>query len=260
MIDPATIAAFRYLDTTLRQARPEIAEIADRLGDRICPVSELETDAVWSLLSEKPLYANSRIATGDNRAKALRKFKSDLWRVLGVEGSGYQISHTGRGIKRDSFSMSGSGANELYGATRIPLHRLYAVQGAARVFRSWVSQHGRFPASWLAKASPLERMLLLRRQLGFGWGTITVLHFLTDVGLGAKPDVHLVRSATDIGLIEPIIGAIPTELECVYIVEKVADLAKAVFGDTLPGALRYTDKVLMEASRQGLLPHRALAL
>ncbi|OYU75103.1 MAG: hypothetical protein CFE32_15545 [Alphaproteobacteria bacterium PA3] len=94
-----------------------------------------------------------------------------------------------------------------------------------------------------------------RLRLGRGWGHITVMHMLTDFGLSVKPDIHLVRAARQLGLVEglrPVSS--PNEPEALAIVTAIVRVVQAVYGNEASFAkLRYTDKMLMEASRKEII-------
>lgn len=244
-IHQSSIDKFRYLECELRTRFPQSLAEAERLRGQVRPASELDVSEAWLLLSDKPLYANTRVGSGARWSANLRNYDADIWRTFGEDG--FAVRKVGKGVIAESFELIGR-ASDLHVVTGIPRHRLFAIQGAAESLRGWIKQEGKYPLAWLADATPLERLLLLRRQLGFGWGTITILHFLTDLGLAVKPDIHLVRTAQQIGLIEPIRGKNPSDLEAIYIVEKVTALAEVVFGPDAWQAIRYTDKILMEAS------------
>lgn len=46
--------------------------------------------------------------------------------------------------------------------------------------------------------APIVSVPTIQRELGTGWGHITVLHFATDLGLACKPD--LVRTMGHVGM------------------------------------------------------------
>jgi len=81
-----------------------------------------------------------------------------------------------------------------------------------------------------------------------------VLHFLTDLGLACKPDVHLVRTvrhlAPELRLKE---DKIPNLIESILINRWVRSLVEAAYGSFTPARLRYVDKILMEISRRKII-------
>jgi hypothetical protein len=90
--------------------------------------------------------------------------------------------------------------------------------------------------------------------MGAAWGHITVLHFLTDLGLACKPDLHLVRTVRHLELeggLRP--DKNPSLRESIQINRAVRSLVEEVDGSFSPARLRYTDKMLMEISKRRLI-------
>lgn len=86
-------------------------------------------------------------------------------------------------------------------------------------------------------------------ELGAGWGHITVLHFLTDLGLACKPDLHLVRTVRHLGMSLDLRNAkVPNLTDSIIINTRVRELLRLIDGEVRPARLRYLDKVLMDIS------------
>ena len=81
------------------------------------------------------------------------------------------------------------------------------------------------------------------------------MHMMTDFGLAVKPDLHLVRTVRHLRLVEGLRDvAVPNEREAILIVTAITRLVQAVYGPSADFAnLRYADKVLMDASLEGLV-------
>ena len=94
----------------------------------------------------------------------------------------------------------------------------------------------------------------MRTECGVGWGPITALHFLTDLGVACKPDVHMVRTVRHMDLFKGLSEkGNPNKKETIQINQAVFDLVGEIYGSVEPGNIRYVDKVMMEFSRMGLL-------
>jgi hypothetical protein len=96
-----------------------------------------------------------------------------------------------------------------------------------------------------------EIVPVVQKEMGFGWGCVTVLHFLTDLGLACKPDLHLVRSARHLGIWNG--SENPSCPEFIEIVRRVRSLVEQLDGSLSPARLRYVDKILMEIDKCGLI-------
>ncbi|SFS85093.1 hypothetical protein [Brevundimonas viscosa] len=240
----ARIVAWR---DTLR-GTPGLAE-AERLRDSVVDPATASVEEVWRALWDKPLYAYTRVEVAERGIAALEPWMPGAWEHIGRDPAVLLISYERRSGK-DVYSGEGHLLAKARTNPLIGLHRLYRIQSGAAVLRDWARRYGETPARHLA-GEPLRILVpQLKSELGRGWGHITVLHLLTDLGIAVKPDLHLARAVRELGLCDPKVGRVPSLSQAIRINEAVAALAGA-FGEG-PQALRYTDKVLMEASRQRL--------
>lgn len=238
----------------LRQ-RSALAD-AERLRDSVVDPRTAGAESCWTIMWNKPLYANMYVAIADRHEEALAPQMTGAWQFIGVDPLRYLIRHQGKGNASTSFTLEGSLAAGIRTNRKIALHRLFAIQGAANLLRKLVDAAGaQAPFRELANL-PLDRLISeLRGELGRGWGPITVMHMLTDLGLAVKPDLHLVRAVRRLGLLADIKeNGVPSEKDAIRISAAVTKLAdQFVGGLATPADLRYLDKVLMESSRQKLL-------
>lgn len=230
--------------------------LAEKLRDAVTDPRTASAEQCWIVIWNKPLYANTKVAIGERYQLKLEPFMTGAWRTIGLDPAFLKISRIGRGSSNDAFSVAGSLAQQC----RIAARRLYAIQGAAQYLRKSVQDFGEVtPLAHLASSDLALLVPQLKEQLGRGWGPITILHMLTEFGLAVKPDLHLVRAVQALNLMPELKpDKVPGEADALKINVAVKELARAVFGQQSgPAELRYLDKVLMEASRQGLLATRA---
>ena len=97
-------------------------------------------------------------------------------------------------------------------------------------------------------------MSTVQREMGPGWGHITVLHFLTDLGLACKPDLHLVRTVRHLGIVpgpHGPRGAKPIRRDNDKPSCSISGREALRFFN--PARLRYVDKTLMNIFMHGLI-------
>lgn len=268
-ITQADVAQFRAWEAALAQTKE--LQAARNLSDVMCDPLTANAEACWYQIWTKPLYANNRVVTGENYQGSLTPFMEGAWRYIGLDNSRYIVSREGKGVKAEAFSKAGSVLEEIKAISDIAARRLLAIQGGANLLRTLVSENGEstpFMPYAVAGIGEISKKLpdtlkTMQDLLGFGWAHITVMHMLTDFGLSVKPDLHLVRTARYLDLIEglpDVAGpnkkvAGPNEKQALAIVAMAVSFVQAIYGpDATAQDLRYFDKVLMEASRQKLIP------
>lgn len=227
---------------------------AERLRDAVVDPAEADAEKVWRVLWDKPLYAATRVKAAENNIAMLEPHMAGAWARIGLDATVMQLSFEGRQDRKDVYRGEGDLFDKARVRPIVAMHRLFRIQSAAQLLRDWVSVDRERPARHL-RSVPLSRLVpKLQGELGRGWGHITVLHLLTDLGLAVKPDLHLAASVRELGLCDEKVGRVPTLEQAIQINEAVSALSD-VFGAG-PRALRYTDKILMEASRQRLFISR----
>jgi len=90
---------------------------------------------------------------------------------------------------------------------------------------------------------------LLKEKFGFGWGFTTILHFLTDLGLACKTDIHLVRTVSALGIWAGEKDQLNIR-EAIEVNQIVNTLAQKIYRDVTPPRFRELDKNLMDISRR----------
>jgi len=208
---------------------------------------------VWRQLWNKPLFANTMVEIGLSYIERLKPFmEGERWRDW-CDSAKPILTLDGPANREESFSFTEHAPAALK-TVRISKKRLFAIQGAAQALARWNAQS---PVPLLAFA-PLNRddlIATVQRDLCRGWGHITTMHFLTDCGLSCKPDRWLARTMTWLNLVTGVDSErpVPNAREAVLIDRAVKQLVLAVDGEVTPHRLRYFDKILMEASRQGIV-------
>ncbi|MXX89840.1 MAG: hypothetical protein F4213_17965, partial [Boseongicola sp. SB0677_bin_26] len=157
-----SVSLFLDLHEQLAEEHPRHIDKARCLAkETLNPNSAMEGD-VWRILWDKPLYANVRVETAERWANSIKKAmeKEDSWRTWGERPGEFEIHKRKPGSKRDCFRVRGKAArsflnrctldpNNLDGEAApctIPLHRLYAIQEAAKFLcRRSGEQPGRPP-------------------------------------------------------------------------------------------------------------------
>jgi hypothetical protein len=247
-MDEQIVARFRALDAELAARHPDARRDAEALATQVVDPATADADAVWRRAWDKPLFANTQVAIGVAATAKLGRYMPGAWRSWGVPGSAFVIEKVGKGISVEAFRAVGPLAQQIRKETGIALHRLYAIQGAAAAMRLRAAASAT-PYLDLTTMDVATTVRAVQREMGPGWGHITVLHFLTELGLTCKPDLHLVRTVRHLGMSLDLRDMkVPRFADAVTINRRVQALAEAVYGSAEPARLRYLDKVLMELS------------
>jgi len=241
------------LEHLLKKKHPKVISSARNLSENIVLPATGTAAQCWNVIWDKPIWANMKVEVASRNCQALRKWMPEAWKTWGCPGSDFVISRIGKGIRKESYVVQGKLAKEILGETGIARHRLFAIQGAAGALRARrLRRH--HPYADLADIDLGEAVKILKAEMGPIWGPTTILHFLTDMGLAAKPDLHVVRTLKHLGYkLKVRDGAAPSEREAIEINQIVSSLVRAVDGRVKGKRLRYFDNVLMEVSRQKLL-------
>jgi len=254
ILDKEVVDRFRKLENELAKKSPNSMIEAEDLARRITDPQTAHADEIWRRTWTKPLYANTRVSIGTKWVQQLEPYMKGSWRHWGMDNKTVLIKKTGKGIARSSFELNEAAA-DIQRITRIAVHRLYAIQGAARALRARAAEN-ETPYADLIDVDYGEMVPAIQQEMGTGWGNITVLHFLTDLGLACKPDRHLARTVQHLW---PSLNLgereVPSLSEAIQINQRVRWLVEELDGSFSPARLRYIDKILMEISKQGLIPN-----
>lgn len=245
------VAETNRLEAQLVHTQPQVIEEARRIADEVLDPNTASRTEIWTRLWDKPLYANAKVSAAGKWVEQLRPFMEDALLEWGADGGAICIERIGAGVAKSSFKLSGHASETLLADTSVARHRLFRIQGAATGLRTFPEE-----APFKRYASlPLEEAVNeLREAFGEGWGAITVLHALTDVGLAVKPDLHLVRTCRAVGLLDgKTVADVPNLKQSLEVNDLVRSLCKAKFGVVTARNIRYLDLLLMQISMQGLL-------
>lgn len=250
--DDATIAraCAQFMDLSGQLPQNAIAEIDDVLARLPIDPRSATAAQAWRAMWDKPLYANTKVATGRRWVAELEPFMDNAWETWGADAEQFAVTRIGRGRDAGSFQVVGTQAKEVRAATGISVHRLFAIQNAAGLLRSLAAQSDT-PALrfW---TEPLDTLVPdLRRKLGWGWGPITVLHMLTDFGVAGKPDLHVMRSLRQFGIWASSRDQ-PTDEEALAVNDAIRQMVLKT-GELTPARLRRFDIELMALSRYGVI-------
>lgn len=262
MITPSAAAVRRFsrLQERLALRAPESIEIAERIAGQIVDPTLADANRIWPAIWTKPLFAFTNRHAGRaaiERLNTCGEGMAGAWRSWGLDPKRHVWIHrTGRGRANVDFVLNDA-AREVRRQTGIAAYRLMTIQGAAVALRVRRAKRGmgRAPYRDLPGRELGQAVAMLRAELGFGWGQITVLHLLTDLGIACKPDRHVVRT---VAALEPRLGLKPsrqpTDAETLRINAWVRGLTVALHGAPTRHDLRRTDVLLMHLSLEGLLP------
>lgn len=240
------LAQFHRMEAQLLELREVREDIERTVAGIVAPTSS-EPESFWRIMWDKPIYANNRIGTANRKIDLLADIMPGQWRTIGDPASDYVVTRVGKGSGATSFEVSGMLAQDLRTRVKIAPHRLFAIQSAASVLRGRVANRRNGLFGDLEDMS-LEKMIFQLRSDGLQafWGPITTLHFLTDMGLACKPDLHLVNSVHRLGgPAQP--GVVPSERETFTINEFVHGLTEKAYGSVNPALLRRVDLLLLHA-------------
>lgn len=253
MADRGVVEKFTALEKELGERHPDARREALDLADRIADPRTANADAIWAHTWNKPLFANTKVSIAIAAVSRLEPYMSGAWRDWGGEVENFRISKISKGSGTEAFECSTQQAREIRLKTGIAMHRLFAIQGAAVALRNRASRQ-RAPYADLVDADLRDVVPKVRDEMGPGWGHITVLHFLTDLGLACKPDLHLVRTIHHLGMAMNLRNSgVPNIADALTINHRVRSLIEAIDGSFSPARLRYVDKTLMDISKLGLI-------
>lgn len=250
--DHVTIARAceRFLELRERLPQIAIAEIDEVLAEFPIDPRFATADQAWRAMWDKPLYANTRVATGQRWVHELMPLMENAWTIWGAEPEQFQITRTGRGRDAGSFNVVGVQAEKVRAITGTSVHRLFAIQNAAKLLRSLSAQSDTPVVRFWTE--PLDSLVPdLAHSLGWGWGAITVLHMLTDFGVACKPDLHVMRSLRHLGIWSSSRDQ-PTTSEALAVNHVIREMAIQT-GELTPARLRRVDIELMSISRHGVI-------
>lgn len=244
---------FLVLHDRLRDLHPDAIQEARDLAASTVDPRIAGPDAIWRVLWDKPLYANARVNVAKRWVADIETDMAGAWKILGADPAVFRIRQVLPGVKREYFEVEGAVGREFISRHNIALHRLYRIQGAATALRARAARQA-YPFADIVGSALSVTIPKLQAELGPGWGVITVLHALTDMGLAVKPDLHLVNTMRSLQLSKGLADRkVPDFQDALKINQDVRTLLKNLGRDDDPSTLRYFDKVLMDLSHRNIL-------
>jgi hypothetical protein len=193
------------------------------------------------------------VAIGKAMTEKLGPYMAQAWQHWGADEAEFKIRKIAMGSSSAAFEAVTYLAKKIRQDTNIAMHRLFAIQGAAGALRNR-NKKSAAPYADLVDYDPGDLVPMVQREMGSGWGHITVLHFLTDLGLACKPDLHLVRTVRHLGMALDLRDRkVPSLADSMMINRRVRSLVESLDGSFDPARLRYVDKTLMDISMRGLI-------
>ncbi len=240
------------LEAQLAANAPEALEKARKLSSEILDPRFADRDEIWTRVWDKPLYANAQSGTGEMWGEKLKPYMDEALLTWGKEGGDFCIEREGGHhiCANDSYKNNNGLPKKVREDTGIAWYRLYYIQNAACGMRSFPEHR---PFAQFADKPLSKTVRTLRRTLGVGWGQVTTMHLLTDLGMAVKPDRHLVRTCKELGLIDDFDVPSSGELKVAQtdtLNDRVKEICRTKYGEYTSQNLRYVDKLLMEISSQ----------
>ena len=244
---------FLKLHDRLAYLHPDAITEAKALAAATVDPQTATADEVWRVIWDKPLFANARVDVAKRWVANIEEDMNGAWNFLGKEPTVFRIRQVRPGMQRECFEVQGAFGLDFVARTSVALHRIYRIQGAATALRHRVMRNA-FPFADIVGRPLADVIPILQNEFGSGWGVITILHALTDMGLAVKPDLHLVNSMRLLKLCTDISDRkVPDFKDAIRINEAVRLLLAALGRADTPSELRYIDKVLMDLSHRKLL-------
>lgn len=236
----------------LTQDFPDSASAAKKLASEVVDPAKASPNQIWNVLWDKPLYANMKVSIADRVESLVAVEMIGAWKVMAEIDGEFAICRIAPGFRKSSFDVRGARAKAIIERAHIAPHRLFAIVGAGRALERRASQY-QFPFADLTNHPIGCNVKILKDEFGFGWGWVTILHFLTDLGLASKPDIHVIRTLKALELWPKTKPDHPSINDAIEITEVVRSLAERVMTSASPHSLRQMDKYLMEIDKNNLI-------
>ena len=244
---------YMSLATQLGDKFPDAIADAKALAAAVVDPNTATAEQIWPVLWDKPLYANTRVDIATKKIAAVSPIMGQpgIWRQMRHDSGDFAIRRVGKGTVVEAFAVTGPAAREIVEDHGVARHRLYAIIGAAQAL-SAREKTSTTPMSDVTIDNTRSVVEKLRSELGFGWGAITALHFMTDIGRACKPDIWLATTSIHLGV--PVSDRRVTKLDDILAIDEfVKQLTRRVYGVLDKDGLRQVDKIMMEIGKRGLL-------
>jgi hypothetical protein len=201
---------YKILESKLKSKHPHEIEEGEKLADKIIDPSNTPVEKVWRSIWEKPLYSNTRVQTANTWIAKLEPYMKNSLNTWG-EKEYLLITKTGKSGANTDFRFEGNLKSEI-NSLSIAYKRLYSIHCAAISLREMMDNNP-YPLAFLMD-EPMDQNYPFKKYMkqisfGYGWGAITKLHTMADLGCAVKPDLHLCRTIHHLGMCPEI----PTSVE-----------------------------------------------
>ncbi|QWD63383.1 hypothetical protein [Polynucleobacter sp. MWH-UH2A] len=170
---------------------------------------------IWQMGKDKPCWSNIKVSAGERIVSDLQLSVDFQSSAAIASASWLMVRNPQLGRSSSAFALEGDSVRAYIaglqpGGLKSYVWRLYAIRELAKGLEN--NANPKLTAliqELLTKqsftGSEIERWTKnFAKQVGYGWGYITVNHMLTDLGVSIKPDVWVRRSAARLGFIEGI--------------------------------------------------------
>lgn len=250
---------YKILESNLKSKYPHEIEEAEKLADKIIDPSNTPVEKIWRSIWEKPLYANTRVEVANNWIAKLEPFMRNSLNTWGYEEE-LLIRKIGKTRKNIDFQIIGKLSSKIKDLN-IAYSRLLTIQCAVISLREMMNNNP-YPLAFLMD-EPMDQNYPFKKYMkqisfGYGWGAITKLHTMADLGCAVKPDLHVCRTIHHLGMCPEIPTSVENpNLEQSIIVnlacmELLSELQKRFPSEG--HRLRSLDYILMRISLCGILP------
>jgi len=173
--DASTNALDRYqeLAKRLQVEYPGSFQAAFELSEKVINPERATADQIWETLWNKPIFANNRVEVAESKLKAIKPYLVNAWKSMGKGEGPFSIHRIDPGFKRTSYEIKGEVARTLVEEHKLAPHRLLAIVSAGRALQQR-ALNADFPFHDLTSRKLTENVEMLRKELGFGWGAITI--------------------------------------------------------------------------------------
>jgi hypothetical protein len=250
---------YKILESKLKSKCPDEIEAAEKLADKVIDPSNTSIEKVWRSIWEKPLYSFVTTSTGEKWISSLEPYMKNSLNTWGYEEE-LLIRKIGKTGKNIDFQIIGKLSSKIKDLN-IAYSRLYTIQCAVISLREMMNNNP-CPLAFLMD-KPMDQNYPFKKYMkqisfGYGWGAITKLHTMADLGCAVKPDLHVCRTIHHLGMCPEIPKGVkvPNKKQCISInfacIELLNELQKRFPSEG--HRLRSLDYVLMRISKREILP------
>lgn len=254
-ITSKSVELFQKLERDLNSSQPESIKEAIRLSESIIDLSKASKSDVWEKLWEKPLFSNRKTYWSLEAVETYKNVFLPNLKEMDPNGAKFGATrklvsnNNKRGSSIPKYEFTGTCVKKIQTWDKFRPRKIHAIINAGH----WLNNQTKESIFELSELPIDICVRKLEKELGYEWGLITVMHFLTDCGLCCKPDIHVTATCKHIGIIALDSDPENNDKDALMLNTSVRNLANELHPNPSPKQFRYLDKVLMEISRTGLI-------